>query len=85
MPAAFGSAAFRFALMLAVVVALGAGALLFTVERQVGYFAREASDGMLRAESSVLSAEYAQLGLSGLTDAIARHRGATLIRPIDIF
>ena len=76
MPAAFGSAAFRFALMLAVVVALGAGALLFTVERQVGYFAREASDGMLRAESSVLAAEYAQLGLSGLTDAIARHRGS---------
>ena len=36
MPAAFGSAAFRFALMLAVVVALGAGALLFTVERQIG-------------------------------------------------
>jgi signal transduction histidine kinase len=75
-PAAFGSAAFRFALMLAVIVALGAGALLLTVERQVGYYAREASDGMLRAESSVLAAEYAELGLSGLTDAIARHRGS---------
>ncbi|MCW1984317.1 UNVERIFIED_ORG: signal transduction histidine kinase [Sphingomonas sp. R1F5B] len=62
--------------MLAVVVALGAGALLLTVERQVGYYAREASDGMLRAESSVLVAEYAELGLSGLTDAIERHRGS---------
>lgn len=76
LPAALGSAAFRFALMLAVVVALGAGALLLTVERQVGHYAQEASDGMLRAESSVLAGEYTELGLSGLTDAIARHRGA---------
>lgn len=75
LPAAFGSAAFRFALLLAVIVALGAAALLLTVERQVGHYAREASDGMLRAESSVLAGEYAELGLSGLIDAIARHRG----------
>lgn len=74
--AAFRSAAFRFALMLAVVVALGAGALLLVVERQMGYYAQEASDGMLRAEASVLASEYAELGLSGLTDAIARHRGS---------
>lgn len=76
MLAAFGSAAFRFALMLAAVVALGAGALLLAVERQMSYYAQEASDGMLRAESSVLASEYAELGLSGLTDAIARHRGS---------
>lgn len=74
-PQALNSAAFRFALMLAVIVALGAAALLLTVERQVGHYAREASDGMLRAESSVLAGEYAELGLSGLTDAMARHRG----------
>ncbi len=81
LPAAFESAAFRFALLLAVVVALGAGALLLTVERQVGLYAQEASDGMLRAESSVLAGEYAELGLSGLTDAIARHRGTDVDPP----
>lgn len=75
MASAFRSAAFRFALMLAGLVGLGAGALLLTVERQIGHYAREASDGMLHAESSVLAGEYAALGLSGLTDAIARHRG----------
>ncbi len=75
MASAFRSAAFRFALMLAGLVGLGAGALLLTVERQIGHYAREASDGMLHAESSVLAGEYATLGLSGLTDAIARHRG----------
>ncbi|WP_288935670.1 ATP-binding protein [uncultured Sphingomonas sp.] len=61
--------------MLAGLVGLGAGALLLTVERQIGHYAREASDGMLHAESSVLAGEYATLGLSGLTDAIARHGG----------
>lgn len=75
------SAAFRFALMLAVVVALGATALLMTVERQVGRYAHEASDGMLRAEAKVLAGEYAELGLSGLTDAIARHRGVSADAP----
>lgn len=67
--------------MLAVVVAFGAGALLLTVERQVGHYAQEASDGMLRAEASVLAGEYAELGLSGLTDAIARHRGTDVDPP----
>lgn len=75
LPAAFGSAAFRFALLLAVIVALGAGALLLTVERQVGHYAQEASAGMLRAESSVLAGEYAEFGLVGLIEAIERHRG----------
>lgn len=74
-PEALRSAAFRFALLLAVIVALGAAALLLAVERQVGHYAAEASDGMLKAESTVLAGEYTELGLSGLTDAIARHRG----------
>ncbi len=72
---ALGSAAFRFALLLVGLVALGSGALLFAVERQVGRYAVEASDGMLRAESSVLAGEYAELGRSGLIDAITRHGG----------
>ena len=71
------SAAFRFALLLAAIVALGAAALLLTVERQVGGYAAEASDGMLDTEASVLAGEYAELGLFGLTDAMARHRGVS--------
>lgn len=73
LPRPLRSAAFRFALALAALVALGASALLLTVERQVGHYAREAGEGMLRAESTVLAGEYSELGLSGLTDAIGRH------------
>ncbi len=74
-PAALSSAAFRFALMLAVIVGLGAAALLLVMERQIGRYAHEANAGMLRAETAVLAGEYAALGLAGLTDAIARHKG----------
>lgn len=74
LPKSLNSAAFRFALLLAAIVALGAGALLLTVERQIGHYAHEASDGMLRTEASVLAGEYRDLGLSGLTDAIERHQ-----------
>ncbi|WP_277978946.1 sensor histidine kinase [Sphingomonas phyllosphaerae] len=69
------SAAFRFGLMLAALVAIGAAGLLFAVERQVGRYASEATTGMLRSETSVLVGEYRELGLSGLTAALARHRG----------
>lgn len=74
LPMALRSAAFRFALLLAMVFALGAGILLVAVQRQIGRYAVEASQGMLRAEATVLAGEYAELGLSGLTDAMARHR-----------
>jgi signal transduction histidine kinase len=80
-PQSLRSAAFRFALLLAAIVALGAAALLLTVERQVGRYAAEASDGMLRTEARVLAGEYAALGLAGLTEAIVRHRGASADPP----
>ena len=72
------SAAFRFALLLAGVFAIGAAALLIVVEEQIGRYATEATNGGLQAEMSVLQGEYAQLGQSGLTDAMARHAG---VRP----
>lgn len=72
LPRSLRSAAFRFALLLAAVVAIGAAALLLTVERQISHYAHEASDGMLRAEAAVLTSEYSELGLSGLLDAIER-------------
>lgn len=69
------SAAFRFALLLAAVFAIGSAALLAVVQQQIGRYAAEATNGGLRAEVTVLSGEYAQLGQSGLTDAMARHAG----------
>ncbi|RSU65273.1 two-component sensor histidine kinase [Sphingomonas sp. S-NIH.Pt1_0416] len=80
-PRPLRSAAFRFALLIAAVVAIGAAGLLLTVEHQVGRYAREASDGMLRTETTVLAGEYEELGLSGLTDAMKRHRGTTADPP----
>lgn len=68
------SAAFRFAMLLALIFAIGAGALLFTVRSQIGNYAAEATSGRLKAEIAILGGEYAQLGQSGLTDAIARHQ-----------
>jgi len=70
---AMRSAAFRFALLLAAVFAIGSAALLAVVQHQIGRYAAEATNGGLRAEVTVLTGEYDQLGQSGLTDAMARH------------
>lgn len=77
-PGPMRSAAFRFALLLAAVFAIGAAALLVVVQQQIGRYATEATNGGLRAEMTVLKGEYAQLGQPGLTDAMARHAG---VRP----
>ncbi|WP_159981364.1 MULTISPECIES: HAMP domain-containing sensor histidine kinase [unclassified Novosphingobium] len=74
-PGPMRSAAFRFALLLAAVFAIGAAALLVVVQQQIGRYATEATNGGLRAEMTVLEGEYAQLGQSGLLDAMARHAG----------
>jgi signal transduction histidine kinase len=71
---AFGSGAFRFALVLALVFASGSALLLWAVQRQIGGYATEATKAMLSNESAVLAGEYRELGFSGLTDALARHR-----------
>ena len=70
------SGAFRFALLFAAVFAVASAFLLLTVQRQIGKYAAEATDGMLRAEAAILAGEYRQMGLSGLTDALERHRNA---------
>lgn len=67
------SAAFRFALLLALVFAGGAALVLATVERQIGRYAVEATHGTLQTESTILAGEYRELGRSGLTDAMERH------------
>jgi len=76
-PGPIRSAAFRFALLLALVFAIGAAALLVTVQQQIGRYATEATNGGLEAEVAVLKGEYAELGLSGLTDAMDRRRGVS--------
>jgi hypothetical protein len=71
--AALRSGAFRFALVLALVFALGSIALLWVVERQVGGYGLEATEVMLHAEARVLAGEYAQTGRDGLLKALRRH------------
>lgn len=70
---ALRSGAFRFALLLAAVFALGSMLLLWAVSRQIDAFGSNAADGMLRSEAAILAGEYRQLGRSGLVDAIQRH------------
>lgn len=76
LPRPLRSAAFRFALLLAAVFAVGAFALLIAVRQQVGHYAEEATKGRLKAEAAVLAAEYDQLGRGGLIAAISRHQRA---------
>lgn len=76
LPRPLRSAAFRFAVALATVFAVGACALLIAVRQQVGHYAEEATRGRLEAEAAVLSAEYGQLGRGGLIAAMARHQKA---------
>jgi len=71
--AALRSGAFRFALVLALVFALGSIALLWVVERQVGGYGLEATEVMLHAEARVLAGEYVQTGRDGLLKALRRH------------
>lgn len=71
------SAAFRFALLLAAVFAIGAAALLVIVQHQIGRYAAEATNGGLKAESAVLAGEYAQLVRQGLINAMVRHAGVS--------
>lgn len=67
------SGAFRFAMVLAMVFVCSSALLLWTTQRQVSGYASDATKAMLKSESAVLAGEYQLLGLSGLTDALARH------------
>jgi signal transduction histidine kinase len=70
---ALKSGAFRFALLLALVFACGSVVLLLVVARQIGTYATEATQTVLKYEAAVLTDEYRHLGLPGLTGAMARH------------
>ncbi|MDE1918171.1 MAG: two-component sensor histidine kinase [Sphingomonadales bacterium] len=73
--AALKSGAFRFALMLALVFALGSVGLLWTVERQMEGYGDAATDLMLRAEGRALAGAYAEAGLPGLLTSLRRQSG----------
>ena len=70
---ALKSGAFRFALLLALVFACGSGVLLLVVATQIGTYASEATQTVLKYEAAVLTDEYRHLGLPGLTGAMKRH------------
>ncbi|WP_395337435.1 ATP-binding protein [Novosphingobium sp. BL-8H] len=67
------SGTFRFALLFAAIFAVGSLLVLITVQQQIENYATAATEGSLRNEARILAAEYEALGISGLTDAIARH------------
>ena len=72
----FRSGAFRFALMLAAVFALGAMALLFVVEQSVNRYAYEVAHDTITAEVGVLADEGRSAGLAGMIRSIARRENA---------
>ncbi len=69
------SGAFRFALALAAVFALGASALLIVVDRAIADYALEASATTLSNESAILAGEDRAAGRHDMLLALARHRG----------
>lgn len=76
LPRPLRSAAFRFALLLATVFAVGAFGLLIAVQQQIGHYAEEATKGRLQAEAAILAGEYDELGRAGLMSAMTRHQKA---------
>ncbi len=70
----FRSGAFRFALLLALVFAVGSLLLLWTVESSISRYAQEAIAGSLQSEAAVLSTEDREGGRKALLTAIQRHR-----------
>ncbi len=77
----FESGAFRFALLLATVFAIGSLLLLVVVERSVSDYALEATAGSLRGEVSVLASEQRHSGRTQLLAEIARHARAQAESP----
>ena len=74
--ASFNSGAFRFALLIAGLFALGSLALLALVDHSLDAFAEEASVAGLKAETATLAQNWPQGGLTELRKAIAlRERG----------
>lgn len=74
--ASFNSGAFRFALMIAALFALGSVALLFVVERTIRSYADEATAIGLKSELGTLAHALPDRGMAGLVDTIS-HRQST--------
>ena len=68
----FKSSAFRFAILIAALFALGTAALLVMVERSVTYYATEVAHDDVAAETALLQADAQAAGLAQLTEAIQR-------------
>ncbi|MDB5690464.1 MAG: hypothetical protein JWL91_2340 [Sphingomonas bacterium] len=76
------SGAFRFALLIATVFAIGAAALLLVVEQSVARYTVEAAEDSVNAEADILAAEDAGLGRAELIRAIDRHARAVRERQL---
>ena len=79
---ALRSGAFRFAIMLAAVFAVGSIALLLLVEHSVGGYAAEVARDSVRTEALVLRDEQQADGLPGLIRSIKRRQGASSERQL---
>jgi len=70
----FRSGAFRFAVLLALVFAVGSLLLLWTVESSISRYAQEAIASSLQSEAATLSSEDREGGRKDFLTAIQRHR-----------
>jgi signal transduction histidine kinase len=80
-PSSFSSGAFRFALVVAAMFALGSLALLFVVERSIRSYAEEATVVGLKSEAAMLTDDWPDGGRTELVDAIVRRDGARFEQP----
>ena len=75
-PRLLASGAFRFAIAIAAVFAIGSASLLAVVEHAVSGYAEEAAGDAILAERDVLVNEFQTLGRDGLIAAVTRHEQA---------
>lgn len=81
LPSSFNSGAFRFALMIASLFAVGSVLLLFVVERSIRSYAEEATALGLRSETAVLAGELPDGGPSELIDTIKHRQSSKIEQP----
>ncbi len=80
-PRSFNSGAFRFALLIAALFAVGSILILFVVERSIRTYASEATATGLRSETAVLVRELPDGGEMELIDTITRRQGTVTEQP----
>ncbi|MDE2301952.1 MAG: HAMP domain-containing protein [Sphingomonadales bacterium] len=77
----FNSGAFRFALLIAGLFALGSLVLLAVVDRSIEAYAQEATVVSLKAETATLMQDWPEGGLAELRDAIAPREQLAIEQP----